>query len=260
MIFVKSNILNSSGDYESLFHLNRDHVINIDMHYYDILKPTRCTREEFDILLSLGWYPMGQAIFTTSHLFKDENTIPKRVHWLRYPVASVRERTSHRRIRNKNRHFEMELADPFVHMAELDTLYEKYQNSIDFDGYSNIGKATFGGDESNIYDTKAIIIRDGDRIISCGIFHEGVTSAASIIHFYDPDFCRFSPGKYLILKTLDYCRLRGIELYYPGYIIQGNPKMNYKLFLGQEVAHYYHPEPNPLSGSWLPFQSDILSL
>lgn len=228
------------------------------MFYYDVLKPAQCTPEEFDIMLSLGWYPMEQTIFTTSHLFREEETPPMKVHWLRYPVTSVRERASMRRIRSRNRHFEIELADPFVHKAELDALYEKYVNSIDFDGYSTIEKATFKGDGPNIYSTKAIIIREGERIVSCGIFHEGVTSAASILHFYDPEYNRFSPGKYLILKTLDYCRLQGMEWYYPGYVIQGNPKMNYKLFLGQETAQYYHPEPTPLSGSWLSFRSDLL--
>ncbi len=235
-------------------------LYNNHMHYYDVLKPTRCSLEEFDIMLSLGWYPMGQTIFTTSHLFRDEDTAPPmRVHWLRYPVVSVRERASHRRIRNRNRHFEMELADPFAHKAELDTLYKKYMNSIDFEGYPNIEKATFKGDGANIYNTKSIIIREGKKIVSCGIFNEGATSVASILHFYDPEYKRFSPGKYLILLTLDYCKLQGMKWYYPGYIIQGNPKMDYKLFLGQEVAQYYHPDPTPLTGSWLSFIPDLLS-
>jgi len=153
----------------------------------------------------------------------------------------------------------MEMADPFVHRTELDTLYEKYLDSVDFNGYSSIEKATFIGKEMNIYDTKAIIIRDGERIVSCGIFHEGIISAASVLHFFDPEYKRFSPGKYLILKTMDYCRLRGIEWYYPGYVIQGNRKMDYKLFLGKDIAQYYNPEPHPLYGSWLPFKSDLLS-
>ncbi len=228
------------------------------MHYYEVLKPKQCLGEEFDILLSLGWYPMGQSIFTTSHLFREEDTSPLKVNWLRYSVASVPEKTSHRRIVRKNRPFEMEIADPYVHQEELDYLYEKYLKSVNFDGYSTIENATFSENRLNIYDSKAIIIRDGDQIISCGIFHKGDTSIASILHFYDPDYKRYSPGKYLILKTLDYCRLHGIEWYYPGYVIEGNPKMNYKLFLGQDVAQYYSPEPHPLSGSWLPFRSDML--
>jgi arginine-tRNA-protein transferase len=228
------------------------------MHYYDVLKPTQCSLKELDVLLSLGWYPMEQSIFTTSHLFRDEDIKPMRVHWLRYPVSSVRDRASHRRIRNRNRHFKVELADPFSHKPELNALYEKYLSSIDFEGYTSIENATFKSDGTNIYKSKALIVRDGDDIISCGIFHEGSNSVASILHFYDPRYKPFSPGKYLMLKTLDYCRIREMEWYYPGYVIQGNRKMNYKLFLGQDVAQYYHPEPTPLTGSWLPFHSDLL--
>lgn len=203
---------------------------------------------------------MGQTIFTTSHLFRDEDTTPLRVHWLRYPVESVRARASHRRIYNRNKHFKVELADPFSHMAELDTLYEKYLTTIDFEGYPNIENATYKSNGTNIYNTKAIIIRDGKQIVSCGIFHEGANSTASILHFYDPEYKKYSPGKYLILRTLDYCRLRGMKWYYPGYVIEGNPKMNYKLFLGEKIAQYYDPEPNPLSGIWLPFKSEILGI
>jgi arginyl-tRNA--protein-N-Asp/Glu arginylyltransferase len=226
-------------------------------HYYDELRPDHCTQEEFDILLSLGWYPLEQKIFTTSHLFTGKETFPMEVFWLRYPVFLIQDRTSHRRIRSKNRNFEMEIADPFVHKTELDNLYDKYLGSIDFDGYSSIEKATFKRGSSNIYQSRAIIIRDGIRIISCGIFHTGITSAASILHFYDPEYKQFSPGKYLILKTLDYCKLHGMKWYYPGYIIKGNTKMDYKLFLGKENAQYYHPEPDYLSGSWLSFRSDL---
>jgi len=230
------------------------------MHYYEVLKPIDCRGDIFDILLSLGWYPMGQSVFTTSHLFREEDSSPKEVFWLRFPVPSIDNKASHRRIRNRNREFSLEFANPFSHREELDHLYRKYLDSVNFEGYESIEKATFGGSESNIYNSKAIILRDGERPISCGIFHEGETSVASVLHFYDPDYRGVSPGKYLILKTLDYCRERGFQWYYPGYIIRGNPKMDYKLFLGPDKAQYYSPYPDPLSGSWLSFTPDLLKI
>lgn len=228
------------------------------MHYYDVLQPERCTGKDFDYLLSLGWYPMGQTIFTTSHLFKEDDTPPNRVHWLRYPVDSISERNSHKRIRKKNKNFTIELIIPFRHTRELDLLYEKYFNSIDFDGYSSIKKATYHPDENNIYDSRAILVRERKKIISCGIFYEGKHSVASILHFFDPEYKKSSPGKYLILKTLDYCRKKQLKWYYPGYLIQGIPKMDYKLFLGKNEAQYYLPEPDPLHGQWLALSSRII--
>jgi hypothetical protein len=34
--------------------------------------------------------------------------------------------------------------------------------------------------------------------------------------------------------------------------------MNYKLFLGESAAQYYHPEPHPMNGSWKEFNRSIL--
>ncbi|MDC7222117.1 MAG: GNAT family N-acetyltransferase [Spirochaetales bacterium] len=227
------------------------------MPYYDVLKPQRCNGEEFDFLLALGWYPMNQTIFTTSHLFSSEGVPRERVHWLRYPVDELEQRGSHRRILRKNSRFDTMLADPFVHTPDLNRLYEKYFASIDFDGYESIERATFREGQPNIYDTRAFHVKEGDRTVACGIFHEGKNAVASILHFFDPRYGKYSLGKYLILKTLDYCRARGIEWYYPGYILEGNRKMDYKLFLGQDRAQYYLPEPDPLTGRWLPLSEEM---
>jgi arginine-tRNA-protein transferase len=82
----------------------------------------------------------------------------------------------------------------------------------------------------------------------------GAKTAASILHFYDPTYGKYSLGKYLILLTLDYLKSQHYEFYYPGYVVEGLNKMNYKLFLGKEYAEYFDPE----TISWKPFQDSIL--
>jgi len=37
-------------------------------------------------------------------------------------------------------------------------------------------------------------------------------------------------------------RSKGLQWYYPGYVVAGKPKMDYKLFLGREVVEYFSPE------------------
>ena len=221
------------------------------MTYHEVIRPESISGEVFDYLLARGWYPMRQMIFTTSHLESPDGTVSRRVRWLRYPVAAVTERKSHRRIRRNAVHLLVELAEPFTHCDELDELYQRYLDSIEFDGYPSVAGATFSPDEQNIYDSRAFLVRDGDRVVACGIFHTGTVSAASILHFYDPEYSRYSLGKYLILLTLEYCRLKGIQWYYPGYVVVGDPRMDYKLFLGQDLAQYYSPLPHPMEGRWL---------
>jgi arginyl-tRNA--protein-N-Asp/Glu arginylyltransferase len=228
------------------------------MFYHEVVSPRALPGDVFDYLLARGWYPMRQMIFTTSHLDAAENLEPQRVHWLRYHVPEVKLRKSHRRIIRKNRDYDLRLVSPFAHSPELNDLYRLYLDSVDFEGYPSVAAATFEPDTDNIYDTRAFILRDRDRVFGCGIFHRGETSVASILHFYDPDYSALSPGKYLILLTMDYCRRENIEWYYPGYVIEGNPRMNYKLFLGESAAQYYHPEPHPMNGSWKEFNRSIL--
>lgn len=92
-------------------------------------------------------------------------------------------------------------------------------------------------------------------LIAAGYFDVGETAGTSILHFYDPVYRKFSLGKYLILLTIDSLRATGHELYYPGYLVAGDNKMDYKLFLGKEIAQYF----DPASGTWKVFDEKILN-
>jgi len=206
-----------------------------------------------DFLLAHGWYRMHQTIFTSSHLHLEESY---RVHWLRYPLAEIKAHTSHKRIRKRCQAFRYTIEDFSVLHADHETLYAVYRLSIDFNGASSIYGCLFGEDDpgKNIYKTKCISVFDGDRLIAGGYFDLGGNSAASILHFFDPGYKDYSLGKYLMLLTIDFLTSAGYEFYYPGYVIAGNDKMNYKLFIGKEATHYFDPE----TISWKRFEERIL--
>lgn len=197
---------------------------------------------------------MHQEIFTTTHLFTDNDFF--RVHWLRYEVMKVIERSSHRRIRRLNATFKVLIDDLGSIGPEHAALYARYRESIDFEGANSIEHALFDDEEDrkSIFSTKAISIYDGARLIAGGYFDLGLTAGSSILHFFDPDYRRTSLGRYMILLTLDHLRSHGYLYYYPGYVVAGKPKMNYKLFLGRDSVTYY----DPVSGAWLPFEEKIL--
>lgn len=196
---------------------------------------------------------MHQTIFTSSHIGSDEIY---RVHWLRYAINEIRNRTSHQRIRNRNKNFKFIIEDFTVLHADHVNLHKRYRSSIDFDGAWSIEECLFGEESirKNIYNTKCISVFDQDKIIACGYFDVGDKSAASILHFFDPQYKSNSLGKFLILLTIDYLKLNRYEFYYPGYVVEGLSKMNYKLFLGKEVAQYFDPEME----TWNDFQESIL--
>lgn len=221
--------------------------------YFHSIKPDLLKGEELDQLLALGWYRMHQTVFTVSHL---EHGDLYRVHWLRYALMQIKERATHRRIRSRAGRFRVTIENVEVISVVHKQLHACYRASIDFEGAYSIEECLFGEQESvaSIFDTKCVSIYDGDVLIAAGYFDVGATTAASILHFFDPQYARYSLGKYLILITIDYLTEQGYKLYYPGYVVQGLPKMDYKLFLGREVAEYFDPEVV----AWKKFEERIL--
>jgi leucyl-tRNA---protein transferase len=217
------------------------------------LSPEEISGSDLDELLALGWYRMHQTIFTSSHVGLYEIY---RVHWLRYALSEIRDHASHRRIRNRNKNFRFIIEDFTVLYADHVDLHKRYRSSIDFDGAWSIEDCLFGeeGTDKNIYNTKCISVFDQDKLIAGGYFDVGDKAAASILHFFDPLYKSNSLGKYLILLTIDYLKLNRYEFYYPGYVVEGLSKMNYKLFLGKEAAQYFDPE----TVTWKYFEESIL--
>lgn len=221
--------------------------------FYHSLSPDAISGSELDFLLAHGWYRMHQSIFTSSHLHLEESY---RVHWLRYPLAEIKNRPSHKRIRNRAKDFRYSIEALDAIRPDHEALYSTYRESIDFDGAYSIHHSLFGEEDTgkNIFKTKCISVYDQDSLIAGGYFDVGATSAASILHFFDPLYKDYSLGKYLMLLTVDFLQSSGYEFYYPGYLVAGKDKMNYKLFIGKEATQYFDPE----TISWKPFQENIL--
>lgn len=221
--------------------------------YFYSLNPDSIKESELDLLLSLGWYRMHQHIFACSHLTLE---VPHRVYWLRYPLAEINAHTSHKRIRKR--------CQAFRHTIEIlntipdshESLYLNYRQSINFDGADSVHGCLYGEAEAsqNIFKTRCISVFDGERLIAGGYFDVGENSAASILHFFDPLYKNYSLGKYLMLLTIDFLRSSGYTFYYPGYLVAGHSKMNYKLFIGKEATQYFDSE----TASWLYFKENIL--
>ena len=222
--------------------------------YHRTVAPDSLAASDLDRLLSMGWYRMHQNIFTTTHLRNDVELY--RVYWLRYPLAEISERPSHRRIRKRNRSFHHTIEDFTEIQPFQEELYSLYRASIDFQGALSIEQCLFGdnGVEKNIYQTKCISVYDQNKLIACGYFDLGILSGTSILHSFDPAYKNKSLGKYMMLLTIDFLRSVSSNFYYPGYLVSGISKMDYKLFVGKEATQYFDPG----SKTWKVFQDDIL--
>ena len=75
----------------------------------------------------------------------------------------------------------------------------------------------------------------------------GLNSIASILGVYDEPYASYSLGFYTMLAEIDYGKKNQYQYYYPGYVVPGFPKFDYKLRIG-DVDYY-----NTANDVWLPF-------
>lgn len=216
--------------------------------------PSEVKGDNLDAYLAKGWFRMRDSIFTVSHLVDYENVSLHQVSWLRFQLDQIVEKKSQKKIRKKNSEFQVRYATNYQATEIHNSLFERYVESIDFHTYPSITEALCGVDDINIFDTCSIEIFDGDKLIAVGIFDVGNIAAQSIMHFYDPEYSLYSLGKYLVLLTIDYLKNKNFIFYYPGYVVAGRPKFDYKLFIGEAIAYYFDSEIS----DWILFNHDRL--
>lgn len=202
--------------------------------------------EVLDIYLENGWYRYGNKIFTIQSFTENDQTYE--VFWLRYHTPQIQYALSTEKLIKKNQQFNVSIKR-YALTAEMEALHSKYLNSIAFQTSETIFELLQdAGNE--VYETYAIEIRDGDKLISIGLFDVGKDSIAGIKNYFDPAYKKYSLGKYTMIIKHQFCLQNKITWYYPGYFAPGYTRFDYKLFLDRAATQVYIPIHN----MWIPFQ------
>ena len=208
--------------------------------------------DALDFYLAQGYYRMQQDLFTCQ--FVPFHGRLYTAHWLRLALARVQWGPEQRRLLRRNARFATTVR-PFQLTAEYEELYARYRASITFDAAPTVDEVLLGGAPHNVFDTHAIELRDEGKLIAVGIFDHGERTLAGILNFYDPAYHKQSLGKYLLLLKTDYARRLRLDYYYPGYLVQGYPKFDYKLFACAAATEVF----DCVRGRWLPFAWDAVN-
>lgn len=188
---------------------------------------------------------MGQTIFTTHFLcFGDQfySTL-----WIRQNLENYTFRKSLRKILRKNDqqfrcHFgAVELTD------EKELLYQLYRQNFPGVIAPSLLESLQDGGETNVYKTVEFSVYDGDKLIALSFFDLGETSVASILGIYHPAYTNQSLGFYTMIKEMEYAMEQGFKYFYPGYIVPGYQRFDYKTRIG--AVDYF----NMRTGRWLPY-------
>lgn len=216
-------------------------------------KPDFIGAEMLDFYLGRGYYRMQQELFTCQFLPIEEQL--HTVHWLRLRLAEIQYGPEQRRLLRLNSQFQLYLRR-FQLTEEYETLYATYRSNTTFDGPPTAASFLLDNDSSdNVFDTQVIEVRDAGRLIALGIFDQGARTLAGIMNFYDPAYRKHSLGKYLMLLKIEYARQQQMVFYYPGYLVQGVPKFDYKLFPDRAATEMF----DCVRQYWLPFSWEAVA-
>jgi arginyl-tRNA--protein-N-Asp/Glu arginylyltransferase len=217
-----------------------------------IYYPEGLTGEELDAFLEVGWYRMGQSIFTTHFILLEGNI--HRVFWLRYDLKKMVLSKMQRRVKIRNKQFNISIK-PLKITDELEELYSVYKTGINFQPALSVHNWLYGADHSrNVFNTELIEIRDHGKLIAAGIADWGFESMTGIMNFYHPSYKRYSLGKYLMILKIEQAQKRNFRWYYPGYIVYQHAGFDYKLSVDKSAIEVLIPE---IEG-WRPFKTALI--
>lgn len=194
---------------------------------------------------SRGWY----RSLSVGCMFTEDNVVINdvrySVYWIRYNVGSIVLSSSQKRLMNTVRSKYSISYEPFRIDDDLEQLFVQYKQAATFLKDDSL-RFIFGSDTFN---TGVIKIRDKNKLIAAGLFDKGNNSISGVMNFYDPAYRKYSLGKYLMLEKISYCFTQGIEYYYPGNIVPGIPKLDYKLLIDKNAIEVY----DMTTGDWVPY-------
>jgi arginine-tRNA-protein transferase len=205
--------------------------------------PQSVLGETLDDYLGKGWFRMGQTIFTTNFLnFRDQfySAI-----WLRISLEKFYEDKQFKALAKLNRHFQTNIQKAEI-TKEKEELFSKYRSTVTFEASHSLTQLLLGTVTRNVFDSYEVTVRDEGKLIACGFFDMGKTSAAGITSFYDPGYRKNSLGKFVIYQKIKHCFASGFKYFYPGYFVPGYPRFDYKLKIQHGALEFL----NLASGEW----------
>lgn len=191
--------------------------------------PREMSPAEYDRRMAEGWFRSGSVLFQADLLCIDDRI--RGVVQIRLPLNTDRPGRERRRSLRRNRErFRVEFGPARVD-ADRQRLYDRTKRRFMSFVLADLEPLVFG-ENQGVFDTRECAVYDGDRLVAVSYFDVGSEAVASQLGLHDPDYARFGLGKYTLFEEIEWAREQGAAYLYPGYLVPGLPRFDYKLSIG----------------------------
>lgn len=209
-----------------------------------VVRPPRLSPEELDEFLHGGWFRIGQALMTC-RVVQFEGVLRPAI-WTRQVLDRAPLTRSNRKLMARNHKLYRVEEGPVVLDDEHEALYQRYRQGARGERSETLVDFLYGESSTDVFPTREIRVFDGDRLVAFSWFDLGRETVQSLMGVYDPALSRHSLGYWTMLLEVEHARRTGRRFFYPGYVLPGDPAMDYKLRLGD--VEFLHPD----AGQWRP--------
>lgn len=196
-----------------------------------VVRPPKLSPEELDAYLDRGWYRIGQTLMTCRFLVFDG--VLRSTIWTRTDLARFAFRRSQRKLLGRLRRDYRVTVGPRVLDPAHEALYTRYRTVARGDRSPTLSYFLFEGEERDVFDTREIAVWRGDQLVAFSWFDVGRHALQSLIGVYEPDLAHESLGYATILLEVEWALAQGLRYHYSGYVLPGEPAMDYKLRVGE---------------------------
>jgi arginine-tRNA-protein transferase len=209
--------------------------------FEQFIYPTKHEPQVLDQMLAIGWFRMGQSLFTTNFV-----TFQHRIYrtiWLRNRLKDYVHTKTYHNLRKRNANFRIELKNFAIDEAH-EQLFQTYRQAMPFQTSRSLTDLMyfFASQPGDVFNTYEINLYDQNKLIACSYFDVGHKSAEGISSYYHPDYKNHSLGKYLIYLQIDICLENKLDFFYPGYFVPCYTHLDYKLSIGSSCLEFINTE------------------
>lgn len=195
-----------------------------------VLRPQHLTPRQLDAYLERGWYRIGQTLMTCWFVLSND-TLRSAV-WTRLPLDGHTFTRNQRKLLGRlDRRFRITEGPAIIDEARQ-ALYTRYLTTARGDRAPTLQDFRYGSATHDIFATREIALWEDDRLVAFSWFDLGRDSLQSLIGVYDPDYRTLSLGAASMFLEIRYGVENGYKFHYTGYILPGEPAMDYKLRAG----------------------------
>ena len=199
--------------------------------YTTFHRPTVITPSQLDTWLEKGWFRIG-ATMMWCRLILFNGTLRSTV-WTRLDMADWSPRKSQRKLmRRVERDYDVTI-EPFEWVGEAhEDIWTRYRAAVRGERPATAREALFGHGGGQLFKTWQVTMRRHGALVGWSWFDVGESAVQSVLAAYDPRHADDSLGYATLLFEIEWARSRGFRYHYAGYVMPGEPAMDYKHRVG----------------------------